>query len=94
MKRNYYLFTSGRLSRKDFSLKFINDDGHKYIPVEDVDSIYAFGELDFNTKVVNFLSNKNIIIHFFNYYGFYTGSFYPREFLNSGKLLVKQVEHY
>src|SRR5207247_2259291 len=29
-----------------------------------------------------------------NYYGFYSGSFYPREYLHSGYLLVKQVTHY
>lgn len=66
----------------------------KPIPVEDVDSIYIFGEITFNTKFLNFLSQNSIPLHVFNYYGFYSGTFYPREFLNSGRLLVKQVENY
>ena len=33
-------------------------------------------------------------MHFFNYYNFYTGSYYPRETLLAGRLLVRQVEHY
>ena len=33
-------------------------------------------------------------IYVINYYSFYTGSFYPREHLVSGNLLVSQVEHY
>jgi len=33
-------------------------------------------------------------IHFFNKYGFYEGSLYPKESLVSGDLLIKQVEHY
>lgn len=33
-------------------------------------------------------------MHFFNYYNYYTGSFYPKEKLLAGQLLVKQVEHY
>jgi len=64
------------------------------LPIEDIDSIYAFGELDFNTRVMNFFSQKGIIVHFFNYYGFYTGSFYPRETLVSGMLITRQVKHY
>ncbi|MEP7038675.1 MAG: type I-B CRISPR-associated endonuclease Cas1b [Acidobacteriota bacterium] len=81
----------------------ILDDGHekpekvrqkRTIPVEDVDSIWVFRELDFNAKVLNFLAQKKIPVHFFNYYGFYSGSFYPREYLQAGFLLVKQVEHY
>lgn len=66
----------------------------KPIPVEDIESIYVFGELTFNTKFFNFLAQNNIVLHIFNRFGFYSGSFYPREFLNSGRLLVKQVEHY
>ena len=33
-------------------------------------------------------------MHFFNYYGYYTGTFYPKETLVSGSLLVNQVQHY
>ncbi|MDQ3180598.1 MAG: type I-B CRISPR-associated endonuclease Cas1b [Acidobacteriota bacterium] len=66
----------------------------RVIPVEDVDAIWSFHELDLNSKVLNFLASKKIPVHFFNYYGFYSGSFYPREYLQAGFLLVKQVKHY
>lgn len=91
----FYLFQSGRLSRKDNSLCFENEaSGKRYIPIEQTETIFVFGELDFNSKLIDFLSKNNITVHFFNYYGFYSGSFYPREHLLSGQLLVKQVEHY
>lgn len=64
------------------------------IPVEDVDSIFVFGELNLNTKLLNFLNQHNIMVHIFNYYGFYSGTFYPREFLNAGDVIVRQSEHY
>jgi CRISP-associated protein Cas1 len=66
----------------------------RVIPVEDVDSIWSFRELDLNSRVLNFLAQKKIPLHFFNYYGFYSGSFYPREYLQAGFLLVRQVKHY
>lgn len=66
----------------------------RVIPVEDVDAIWSFRELDLNSRVLNFLAQKRIPLHFFNYYGFYSGSFYPREYLQAGFLLVKQVKHY
>lgn len=94
MARNYYILRSGRLKRKQNTLYFENEDMKKAIPVNDVNALYAFGELDINSKLLNFLSQHKIPIHFFNYYGFYSGSFYPREYLKSGFLLVKQVEHY
>ena len=66
----------------------------RVIPVEDVDAIWTFRELDLNARVLNFLAQKKIPVHFFNYYGFYSGSFYPREYLQAGFLLVRQVKHY
>ena len=33
-------------------------------------------------------------MHVFNYYGYYSGTYYPREYLVSGFLTVKQVQHY
>ncbi len=95
MKRNYYIFNPGRLKRKDDSLQFIkSEDDKRYLPVADVDSIFAFGEMDFNSSAMNFLAKQGIAVHFFNYYGFYTGTFYPKETLVSGMLLVKQANHY
>ena len=128
MKRNYYIFSCGKLIRKDNTLYFepgeskepeetettedeiaVDDESvneteaeeseprkmpRKPIPVEDIDSIYCFSELRFNTKFLNFIAQKEIILHLFNYYGYYTGSFYPREPYISGKLLVEQVGSY
>lgn len=95
MKRPYYIFKSGEMKRKDNSIIMISENGeYKYIPIEDVDSIYIFGEMTLNTKLINFLMQKGIELHFFNYYGFYTGSLYPKEQLNSGMLLVNQVKYY
>jgi CRISPR-associated protein Cas1 len=63
------------------------------IPVEDVDQLFLFGEVTINTKLLNFLAKRGIPMHIFNYYGFYSGTYYPRETNVSGHLLVKQVEH-
>jgi len=73
---------------------FENVNGKKAIPVNDIYAIYAYGELDVNTKLLNFLTKNKVPIHFFNYYGFYSGSYSPREYLHSGFLIVKQVNHY
>lgn len=93
MGRAYYLFKSGRIQREGNTLLIEGEEKH-FIPVEDVSELYLFGELDLNTKLINFLGQKEIPVHVFNYYGYYSGTFYPRERNVSGYLLVKQVEHY
>ncbi|MFQ5606268.1 MAG: type I-B CRISPR-associated endonuclease Cas1b [bacterium] len=75
----------------DPDLQYEESGERKVIPIEDVEAIYVFGEADFNRKFFNHCSSHKIPVHIFNYFGFYSGTFYPREFLNSGELLVKQV---
>ncbi|GAW93392.1 type I-B CRISPR-associated endonuclease Cas1b [Calderihabitans maritimus] len=94
MSRTYYLFSAGTLKRKDNTLAFETDTSRRVIPVEDVDHIYCFSELNFNTKLLDFLGQNQICLHFFDYYGNYTGSFIPREAQLSGYLVVQQAEHY
>ncbi|KDE68262.1 CRISPR-associated protein Cas1 [Fusobacterium necrophorum DAB] len=95
MKRSYFLYSNGTLKRKDNTITFINEkEEKKDIPIEMIDDFYIMSEMNFNTKFINYISQFGIPIHFFNYYTFYTGSFYPRETMVSGQLLVKQVEHY
>jgi CRISPR-associated protein Cas1 len=92
--KDYYIFKNGRISRKDNSVFLETQEGNIPIPINDVESLYLFGEIDLNTKAINFFSQNKIVVHFFNYYGWYTGSFYPKEFLLSGDVIVKQAEHF
>ena len=95
MEQSYYIFSNGQLHRKDNSLQLCREDGnHKDIPIERVKDIYIFSEMTVNTKLLDFLAQNGVMVHFFNYYEFYTGSFCPREKHVSGSLLVKQVEYY
>jgi len=93
--RDYYIVRGGRLRREENTLYVESKDGEKKaIPVNDVQAIYALGEVDLNSKLLIFLAQHGIPLHIFNYYGYYSGTYYPRERLLSGFLLVKQVEHY
>ncbi len=96
MSKTKYIFSNGTLKRKDFSVAFQNEDNKKwiYIPIENTREIMCFGKINCNNDFLDFMGKSGIVIHFFNYYGHYTGSFYPRNYLLSGRLLVKQVEAY
>src|SRR5690625_3263963 len=100
MKKSYYLFNPGRVSRKDNTLRFVPVDEHgkegpaKYLPVAGIKNLYCFGSLDANSAMYNFLGKNKIPIHFFDYYEHYTGSFMPKDYLLSGKVLVEQVKCY
>ncbi len=95
MGQSFYVYNNGDLRRKDNTLQFTNAEGDKKdIPIERIDDIYVMAEMTFNSTFLSYLSQYGITMHFFNYYNYYTGSFYPKEKLLAGQLLVKQVEHY
>ncbi len=95
MKKTIYIFSNGMLKRKQNTLYFETAEGkRKYVPVENTGEMMIFGEVTINKKLLDFLSQQEIILHFFNYYGYYSGSFYPREHYNSGYMILKQSEFY
>lgn len=93
-KKNYYLLSEGILKRKENTIYFVNQKGKKPLPINKIYSVYAYGQITVSSQVINLFAKEGIPIHFFNYYGFYNGSYYPRESLLSGDLLIKQAEHY
>ncbi len=104
MKKPFYILRSGRLKRKENTLFFelSSDDSvtssekveRRVIPVETIESIYIFSEVDLNAKVLNFLAKNGIPVHIFDYYGHYSGTFMPKDEVVSGYLLVRQVQFY
>jgi CRISP-associated protein Cas1 len=100
MKKSYYLFNPGKLSRKDNTLKFTPADEKgteqkpRFLPIEGVEELYVFGSLDANSALYNFLGKNQVEVHFFDYYENYSGSFMPRDQLLSGKTLIAQSRHY
>ena len=94
MKQSLYLFSNCTIKRKDNTLLFDIDGKKKFRPVEAVSDIFLFSEHTLNTKLLNFLGQQKIPVHIFNYYGFYSGSFFPREQYLSGHVTISQAKHY
>lgn len=93
--KDYYILNNGRLKRKDNTVYFEDcEDNKKALPIEQIDTLHVYGEVDLNTKMINYISQYGIILNFYNYYGYYTGSFYPRKKNVSGFLLVCQSACY
>lgn len=94
MKKNFHILSEGMLERHENTIYFINKKGKRPLPIENIHQLYAHGPLSITSGVIHYFAQKGIPIHFFNFYDFYDGSFYPRERLLSGVLLVNQVQHY
>ena len=92
--RTMFIFSDGEFHRKDNTVMFDTGERKQFLPINEVNDIMIFGEVSLNKRFLELCSQEEIILHFFNHYGYYTGSFYPREHLNSGFVLIKQAEHY
>ncbi|MBP1912228.1 type I-B CRISPR-associated endonuclease Cas1b [Thermococcus stetteri] len=93
-KRSLTLFSDGNLLRRENTLYFENSQGKKPLAVEGIYDVYIYGHVNISSQALHLLAQKGIPVHFFNHYGHYDGSFYPRESLNSGDLVIRQAEHY
>ena len=94
MKKEFYITQDGELNRKENTIYFSNENTKRALPVERINSIYAYGNLTLSGGVILYLAKKGIPIHFFDYYGWYKSTLYPRETLISGEMVVRQAAHY
>ena len=79
--RKLWLFSNGIQMEHTSDLVAVDEDGAekppRYLPVESVDELYAFGLLDASSSLYNFLGQQQIPVHFFDYYETYTGHLCP-----------------
>ena len=94
MKNPLYTTSHGILLRKDNTLFFVKEDIKQQIPIHAISEINCHGKVTVKSGAASFLMKEGIVVNFFNKYGFYEGSLYPKIKLNSGLVVVKQSEHY
>ncbi len=94
MKNPLYITSHGILLRKDNTLFFVKEDIKQQIPIHTISEINCHGKVTVKSGAASFLMKEGIVVNFFNKYGFYEGSLYPKIKLNSGLVVVKQSEHY
>ena len=92
--KDIYITKSGTLSRKENSIIFTNINQKNNFPINNVNSIYLFDEVSLNSKLLEYLSQFEIPVYFYNHYEFFIGEFEPRKRSISGKLLIRQVKSY
>ena len=63
-----YIMSMGELSRKDNSICFRKNGKNVYIPIENTKELFCLNEVSLNSKLLDFLSQNHVIVHFFNYY--------------------------
>jgi len=94
MKDSLYITSDGILLRQGNTIYFMNKDEKRAIPIESIVDIYCYGSVSLRSGASSLLMKKGIPVHFFNRYGHYEGTLYPKISLNSGLVVVKQSEHY
>ncbi len=94
MRKPIYIFNAGTLERHQNTLAFSTPEGRRFVPVETTSEIHVFGEVTLNARLLNFLSQSAIPLHVYNYYGYWAGSYMPREQYVSGYVTLEQAAHY
>ena len=89
----YYLLKSGTLSKSSGTIVLKNENETFEIPLENVDMIAAFGNITFTTPALSLLSESKIPVVLFSEKGWYIATIFPDNYLQSGYVLKKQVEH-
>ena len=89
-----YLTKEGILKREANTIYFVNKDGKKALPIERITDIYCMGKVTFTSGVISYILKYGINVHFFNMYGYYEGSLFPRTRRVSGDIVIMQAQHY
>jgi len=51
----------------DSTVLFESEDSKNYLPIEDISDIYIFGEVTVTKKFLELATQKEILLHFYNY---------------------------
>lgn len=92
MDKHYHIFQNGTFKRKDNTLVLESNDERSHIPIEHAAAVFIHGQVTINTRVLDFAAKHGVLLHYFNWSDYYTGSFYPKESSQSGHTRIQQAK--
>jgi CRISPR-associated protein Cas1 len=50
-KQSFYITREGRLKRQHNTVRFEHEEGHLYLPIEQIEAVYVLAPLEFQYKI-------------------------------------------
>ena len=94
MTNPVFITKNGTIERHENTIYFENEFQKTPLPLEQVDEIYCTSHVTVTSGAIHILAMREIPIHFFNHYGYYESSLWPRKRAVSGNITVLQVKSY
>ena len=94
MKKDYFIFKSGDLKRKDFNIVLVTEEGNNILPLNTIDNIFIFSKININSDCINYLGEMNINVHFYDHYDNFRSSLSGVGMQHSGNTHISQATHY
>ena len=92
--RSMYITKEAIIKREGNTLYLVRKDEKRSVPLHNVEDIICLAPVTFSSGAIRTVLKAGIVVHFFNSYGFYEGSLYPREKSISGEIIISQAKHY
>lgn len=92
--KSIYIYSHGNLEIKEDKLHLENETKVDKISLDNIKAINILGEVSINKSFLRLISKKKITIHFYNYHGYYSGSFFPPVHHNAANVLIEQARLY
>jgi CRISPR-associated protein Cas1 len=94
MANPLFITKDGTLERHENTIYFQNQYQKTPVPLEQVDEIFCESHVTMSSGVIHLLASREIPVHFFNHYGFYESTLWPRKKAVSGNITILQAKAY
>lgn len=91
---SFYITKEAIVKREGNTIYVVRKGEKRALPIHNLRDITCLAPVTFSSGAIKTLLKAGIVVHFFNSYGFYEGTLYPREKSVSGEVVVNQARYY
>ena len=89
-----YITKEAIIKREGNTIYLVRSGMKKSIPIHNLKDIFCIARVTFTSGAIKQLLKAGVVVHFFNMYGFYEGTLYPRPKTVAGSVIINQSKFY